>query len=225
MPSPTDCRSRLVLIAAAVVLVAAVGCQGTGRTLFGYQLGANELYDPNIRTVYVPVFHNRAFQTTPYRGLEVEITRAVVREIGAKTPFKVVSDPDRADTELLGNVVSIDKTLLNRNQQNQVREAEVVVAVDVVWRDLRDGRILSSPRPALPPPGLPAPPGQLPPVVPFDPNVPQPLPVCEVPVVVPARVVATGRLLPELGETNASATKRVTDQIATQIVSMMEKPW
>jgi hypothetical protein len=226
MPLPTGRRCRLALAALVVAAAAAVGCRGTTPTLFGYQLGADALYDPDIRTVYVPVFHSRAFQTTPYRGLEVEITRAVVREIGAKTRFKVVSDPDRADTELLGNVVGIDKVVLNRNQQNQIREADVVVNVDVLWRDLRDGRILSGPRTDVPPvAGLPVAPGQLPAVVPFDPSVPQPPPVCEVPAVLPVRVVATGRLLPELGETNASATKRVADQLATQIVSMMEKPW
>jgi hypothetical protein len=32
-------------------------------------------------------------------------------------------------------------------------------------------------------------------------------------------------MLPELGETNASAATRVHNQIAVQIVSMMEKRW
>src|SRR5213592_3775037 len=116
-------------------LAALAGCQGTP-SLFGYKLGAGAIYDSNIKTVYVPVFTNRAFQTTPYRGMEVDITRAVVKEIGAKTKFKVVSDPDRADTELRGNIVSIGKNILNRNQQNLTREAEVVLVVDVLWWDL-----------------------------------------------------------------------------------------
>lgn len=198
------------------------GCRGS--SMFGYRLGADALYDEQIRTVYVPTVNNRAFQTTPYRGLEVDVTRAIVHEIGAKTPFKVVSDPERADTELLANIVSIEKTVLNRNSQNQIREGEVVVTVDVVWRDLRDGRILNAPRkgsrvPAgvVPPP----PPG----AIPFDPDSPQPPPKGEANPAVPTRILATGRLLPELAETNASAVKRVTDQLATQIVSMMEKPW
>jgi hypothetical protein len=222
---PRITRRRFLPVASVAALGAAVGCQGVP-TLFGYQVGAGALYDPNIKTVYVPVFQNRAFQTTPYQGMEVDITRAVVREIGAKTPFKVVSDCDRADTELLGNIVDITKTVLNRTQQNQTREAEVVVTVDVLWRDLRDGRILSSPRPnVIPVAGVAVPAGQPLPIPQFDPDVPVAPPVAVIPAPIPVRIVATGRVLPELGETNASGSKRVVDNIATQIVSMMEKPW
>jgi hypothetical protein len=219
MPSLT--RRRFLSLAAALPLAVA-GCRSGGPSVFGYRLGADVLYDEHITTVYVPVFNNRAFQTTPYRGLEVDITQAVVREIGSKTPFRIVSDPERADTELLGNIVSITKNPLNRTQQNTLREGEVVVAVDVVWRDLRDGTILSSPRkPRLP--GTPGPSDV--PSIPFDPTVPVPPPFFELQPVVPQRITAAGRYVMELGETNASASKRVSDQIATQIVSMMEKRW
>ena len=197
------------------------GCQNA--RVLGYRLGNDSLYDPNIRTVYVPTFNNRAFQTTPYRGMEVDLTRAVVRELGTKTPFRVVSDPERADTELIGNIVAIDKVKLNVNMQNALREGEIVVSVDVVWRDLRDGRILSAPRK-----GSPVPPGVVPPPVtpiPFDPDRSQPPQTSVAQAAIPARIVATGRLMPELGETNATASKRVVDQLAVQIVSMMEKPW
>lgn len=132
--------------AATVPLVA--GCQsGGGFSIFGYQAGAGALYDQNIRTVYVPMFNNRAFQTTPYRGFEVDVTMAVVREIGKTTSFRVTSNYEGADTELLGNIVGITKQKLNVNQLNQTREAEIDVLVDIVWRDLRDGTILSNPRP------------------------------------------------------------------------------
>lgn len=214
-------RRRFLRLTATLPLALA-GCRGGTPTIFGYQLGAAALYDENIATIYVPVFNNRAFQTTPFRGLEVDITQAVVREISTKTPYRVVSDPLKADTELLGNVVSIAKDQMNRTQQNTIRDGDVIVTVDVVWRDLRDGTILSAPRKRTLP-GTPPPPDQ--PPIPFDPTVPLPPPPTEVPQVVPARIVATGRYVPELGETNASASKRVTDTIAVQIVSMMEKQW
>ena len=41
----------------------------------------------------------------------------------------------------------------------------------------------------------------------------------------PVRLVATGRFIPELGETNVSAMQRCQLEIAVQIVSMMEKRW
>jgi hypothetical protein len=216
-------RRRFLALGATASLAALAGCQSGGYKFLGYQVGADALYDPNIRTVYVPLFHNRAFQTTPYRGFEVDVTQAVIREIGRTTTFRVTSDCEKADTELLGNIVTIDKVLLNRNQQNQLREGEIVVTVDVVWRDLRDGTILSNPRP-VPQPGLPNPLLD-PPPIPFDPSVPPPPEVRPLEIARPARIIATGRLLPELGETNATASKRIHDQIGVQIVSMMERKW
>ncbi|AMV26915.1 hypothetical protein VT84_21115 [Gemmata sp. SH-PL17] len=211
-------RRQFLALGAPAALALATGCQN-GFQIFGYRAGADALYDPNIKTVFVPTFNNRAFQTTPYRGLEEDVTQAVIREIGKTTPFRVTSDVSRADTELLGNIVSISKTLLNRNQQNQLREGEIAVRVEVVWRDLRDGTILSNPRRAPRPDELDGPP------IPFDPNVPVPPKAKEPEKLEPATILATGRLLPELGETNASASKRITEQIAVQIVSMMERKW
>ncbi|HEX4612417.1 MAG TPA: LPS assembly lipoprotein LptE [Urbifossiella sp.] len=218
--------SRYLTTAAAVAgLAAAVGCQGGPPTIFGYRIGADALYDSNIKTVYVPTFTNRAFQTGPYRGIEIDLQRAVVREISTKTSFKVISDPDRADTELQANVVGISKNVLNRDQQNLIREGEVVLTVDVLWRDLRSGEILStqkkgrSPGPA----GVPAIQTDPPPV--FDPTNPPPPPPAVVTEAFPTRIVASGRMLPELGESTTTAEQKAVNAMAVQIVSMMEKPW
>jgi hypothetical protein len=216
-------RRFLGLITAAPL--AAAGCKG-GMTILGYNVGSDALYDPDIHTVYVPEFNNRAFQTNPYRGFEIDVTRAVIREIGKSTPFRVTSDCTRADTELLGNLVSISENILNINQLNFTREGEIVVTVDVVWRDLRSGKVLSNARQA-PTPGRVSIPKRdtLPP--PFDPNVqlpPEEL-TKEERVPTPTRIVATGRVIPELGESDATAAQAVQTKIAVQIVSMMEKRW
>jgi hypothetical protein len=215
---------RQFLPAALAPLAALTGCR-TCPSIFGYRVGGEALYDTNISSVYVPMFANRAFQTTPYRGMEAEITTAIVREIGAKTPFKVISNPDCADTELKGYIVSIDKLLLNRNQQNTIRQGEIAITVNVIWLDLRDGTVLSAPRRGFnPATGVPAQQPIAPPV-PFDPDVPQPPPVQEIQIEAGTTIVAVGRLIPELGETNASGQKMAVDQLAIQIVSMMEKRW
>jgi hypothetical protein len=222
---PTFSRRRFLGLAAALPPFLA-GCQNVP-TIFGYRMGAGALYDDCIKTVHVRAFQNRAFQTTPFRGIEADITQAIVNEIGRTTNFKIESDPDKADTELIGVVVGIDKRITNRTQQNTIRDADLIVTVDVVWRDLRDGTILSTPkRGRTPGTGITAGPqiGE-PNFVPFDPNIPIPPPFTEVPQLLPVRLTATGRYLPELGETNASAAKRVENQIAIQIVSMMEKAW
>src|SRR6516162_1830767 len=108
-------------------------------TIFGYTTRPN--YDKNIKTVYVPIFKNKSI----WRGLEFDLTRMVVQEIESKTPFKVESDCSKADTELIGTVVNLNKNMLNRNQLNEVREAETVLAVEVVWRDRRTGEVLTGP--------------------------------------------------------------------------------
>src|SRR5262245_15270336 len=96
------------------------GCASGGNfSLFGYTTAP--LYDDAIRTVYVPIFENVSFR----RGLEFDLTRAVVREIEAKTPFKVVNCREQADTELHGKIVNRRKALVNMNQLGEIREAEV----------------------------------------------------------------------------------------------------
>jgi hypothetical protein len=82
--------------------------------------------------------------------------------------------------------------------------------VEVVWKDLRTGDILSQRRKRLDP---------LPP--PIDTPVAVPPPV----KVVPASITSTTDFIPELGGSMASARKANTDLMAIEIVSMMEKPW
>ncbi len=205
----------------------AAGCtSGRGFSVFGYQLGTEPLYDESVRSVYVPLFQNRVFQTTPYRNAEVELTRAVVREIGTRTPFRVVSDPSRADTELRGCLVGITKTIANRNQQNQTREAELVFTVDVVWLDRRTGEALSNPRQKAKGPGQTDRPVIAPQDVPvFDPSLPPVVAFEDYPVAFPVRLTGRGRVLPELGESNATGEQMAINEAARQIVKMMEKPW
>src|SRR5262245_65741132 len=108
----TFTRRRFLALGASATLAAltGTGCRTDGYTFLGYQVGADALYDPNIRTVYVPLFNNRAFQTTPYRGFEVDVTEALVRAIGKTTTFHVTSDTNTADTDVLGNLVPVQNT-------------------------------------------------------------------------------------------------------------------
>lgn len=197
-----------------LVLASLTACQsGRDFTILGYT--TRPQHEENIRTVYVPVFKNTAFQTTPNRELEVDITKAVIREIESRTRMKVISDRERADTELLGTLVNIRKGIVNTNQINLTREAEITATVNVTWRDLRDGRVLTNRRPVAPPESP----------VPFDPSLPPLEPVVTPQRAIPAEIVAVGRILPELGETNATANQSVANQIAKQIVNMMESSW
>ena len=191
------------LVASAALLVPACGWDGH-LDILGYTTRPN--YDPSIRTVYVPI----AINVTMRRGLEFELTRALVREIESKIPtMKVVSDRSCADTELLVKIVSETKALLIPNQLGEIRDGQFTMTTEVIWRDLRPGHhneLLSRPlqgRPADPPlPGA-APPTEGPPVV----------------------VQALSRFTPELGQSRLTAEQTMINTLAVQIVSMMEKPW
>lgn len=226
MPRPQIWVRRLLgacLLAGLAALLPA--CQSGGNfCVFGYSTQPN--YDTGLHTVYVPMFKN----LTMWRGMEFELTRAVVREIEARTPYKVVSDCARADTELTGTIISFNKNVVNRNQLNESRELETTLGVEIVWKDLRTGEILSRPRPpgpAIAAPVVPSPgalnegmPG-LPPVVP--PPVAAPPPPGAPPP--PVLVQSIGGFIPELGQSLTTAQQQNVNRLAISIVSMMEKPW
>jgi hypothetical protein len=195
-------RYRLLALALAAALP--LGCTGNGNfRLLGYQFGP--LQDERFKTIYVPVVQNKAFQSGPLRGLENDLTLAIQRQIEQVTNYKVVSYREGADTELLVTIVHTPQAIFNRNQLNEIRGSDMVVQVELVWRDLKTGEILSKTKPG---------PGGLP--LPGEPNAPAP------PVVT---LQTTGRFMPELGESQATALQRATKQMAVEIVSAMERPW
>ena len=220
--------SRAALLGALLLLPACI--ESRNFTILGYSTQPN--YDTSIRTVRVPIFKN----LTQRRTLEFDLTKAVVREIELKTPFKVVGANCDADTELTGTIISYNKNILNRNQLNEVREAETTLAVEVVWKDLRTGEILTRPRrgettpaaPFLAAPGLL--PGQEGAALPQQPaNAATPQPGAQAPPGTPPQppvlVQSVADFIPEVGESLATAYQRNVDRLAVQIVSMMEKPW
>ncbi len=196
-----------------VALGSIAGCQGDGNFCFlGYTTAPP--YDPNIRSVYIPVFKNVAFVTTPNRGIEVDLTEAIVQELNTrKTPIRVQSDPAKADTELVGTIVGVNKLVLNRDRANYARQLEYVITVEVAWRDLRTGRALNGVAPPPPPPP------------PFDPSLPVQPPPPPPATILPLRVTGRGRFLPELGESNATGMQMAIKDLAKNIVNMMESPW
>ena len=213
------------LLALALAAAALPGCESSGHfTLLGYTTRPN--YDTCIRSVYVPTFTSQVLIDSTRRNLHIDLTKAVIREIEAKTPYKVVSDPALADTELSGHLISLTKNLLNRNQLNEIREAETVLTVGIIWKNLRTGEILSQPRKgptALPTPGIPA--LEIPEVTGAPPPEPPPPPGAPPPLPAPVIVTSLGDYIPELGQSNTTAYQQAVNRLAVQIVSMMEKAW
>jgi hypothetical protein len=131
---------RLLLALSGLLLS---GCGWDGNfTVLGYSTRPN--YDTRYKTVKVNIFKDPTlWAVLPVPGMEMQLTQAIVREIEAKTPYKVVQC--NADTEISGSIVSFNKGILNYNQLYEVREVETTLTAKVLWRDLHTGKILTLP--------------------------------------------------------------------------------
>src|SRR5438132_12420749 len=90
----------LILLAAFALLLPSCNWHGNF-TVLGYT--TKPQYTDHIHTIYVPIFKN----LTLWWGLEFDLTRAVIRRIEAKTPYKVVSSPLWSDSKLGGTISTI----------------------------------------------------------------------------------------------------------------------
>ena len=140
----TTHRSPLTSLGSALGLFAAI-LSGSLLGCASYQVGANSLYPPDIRTVYVPVFESASFR----RHLGERLTEAVIKEIMDKTPYKVVGSPD-ADSVLTGMITSESKRLVVENIFDEPRQSEVLLTVQVSWVDRRGGMLQHGAVPVAP---------------------------------------------------------------------------
>lgn len=102
----------------------------------GYQW--KSLYRGDIRTVAVPIFTNRSFR----RGIEFSLSKALVNQIEADTPYKVVPR-EYADTILEGEILDVHVRTLSPDVHTGVPQEQLYVTrVDFTWKDQRTGKIL-----------------------------------------------------------------------------------
>jgi hypothetical protein len=106
----------------------------------GYQLGGQSLFRPDIRTVHVPMFESDSFR----RNLGERLTEAVVKEIERQSTYKVVHDPAQADSVLTGRLVSDRKSVLAENRNDEPRDIQVDLVVQVSWVDRRGDIVMPS---------------------------------------------------------------------------------
>jgi hypothetical protein len=195
----SSCRIVLFVLP---ILAGLTGCESGGHfSLFGYS--TQPTFNTDIRSVYVPIAKNETY----LREIEFALTREVVNELG-KSPYRVTSERNRADTELLMKVVQNRKSTVLLNQLGEARDVEIGINIEVVWRDLRPGSggdILSNPigmkLDELPLPGERKP---------------------AAPRAIPLLITPTANYIPELGGSNASARTHAARTAARQIVNMME---
>jgi len=123
----------VVFLSSAISCLYLGGCTKTGSY-------SNEwLFPEDVDSVYVEMFDNRSFR----RGVEYELTDALAKRIEAKTPYKIISSRDRADTVISGQIVSIGESLLSLERETgQPLEKEVELWAVVNWKNLKTGQLL-----------------------------------------------------------------------------------
>ena len=131
---------KLLLAISMLVPLAGCGYSQSGGENNKQQGGYhwNSLYREDIQTVAIPIFSTKDYR----RGIEFRLTEAVIKQLELHAPYKVVPK-ERADTILEGQVTSVRVGTLSRDfQTNLPREQQLVVTVDLTWKDLRTGKIL-----------------------------------------------------------------------------------
>jgi hypothetical protein len=192
---PSDRRRRL-RYAAFVALAFAGALSGCA----GYRVGAETLYDADVQTVYVPMIASGSYR----RDLGERLTEAVVKEIEAKTPFKVVNDPN-ADSVLDIRLQADARRTLAEDQFDNPRLFENQLVAQVEWRNRRSEPITPLQTYAMP--------GAL-----SDPSLPPG-------VADPVGVGQTTPLIGEAGQSLVSQQQLAIARLAEQIVGTMESPW
>ncbi len=187
-PPPTNARTSrsLVAWAACAVTIASLftaALAGCGR----YQVGVGPLYRSDISTVYVPMFRSNSYR----RNFGERLTEAVIKEIEARTPYKVVDTPN-ADSILTGEIYSTTKTVRVEAPTDEPRELGLTVSAKVSWVD-RKGDMIRQAVVAMPPPT--------------------------------SDILGEAQLVPEVGQTAATAYQQALVRVAKQIVDMMEPAW
>ncbi len=102
----------------------------------GYQLGNASLYNPNIRTIYIPVVRNDGWR----HNMGVQLTESLQKAVELRTPYKVVGNPS-ADSTLTCRVTSQTKRTVTENRADEPRAVETLVTVELTWTD-RQGNLL-----------------------------------------------------------------------------------
>jgi len=118
-------RKLCLLIALLAGLVSWSGCPG---------YSSRSLYRDDIKSIYVQFFDNRTF----WRGFEVFLTKAIVKEVELSTPL-VFAAKDRADSILTGELMEFKLHTAVESKEVQVIVTRVTAVVKFRWYDRLTG--------------------------------------------------------------------------------------
>jgi hypothetical protein len=117
------------------LVLAAVVCWG----MAGCDYSDESLYPGQVSSVYVEMFDSASFR----RGHEYVLTDALAKRIEAETPYKIISNRNRADTVLSGYITAVDETILADEQQTGLPlEKQFEITAVVSWKNLKTGELI-----------------------------------------------------------------------------------
>jgi len=126
--------AALLALALSLLAFTTSGCSSDPTQ--GYSFAST--YSDDVATIAVPIFENVTYE----RGVEFDLTDALIKEIEARTPYKVTSS-DRADTVLIGKVRRVELEQISKSPLTGLSEEVVItVTIDFEWQDLLSGKPL-----------------------------------------------------------------------------------
>lgn len=145
MPHPTNVShntKRLSAFSAIHALMLCVSIAALAPQLSGcaaYQFGSASLYNPNIRTIYIPIVRNDTWR----QDLGVQLTEAVQKAVELRTPYKVVASPS-ADSTLTCRVTAQAKRTVTEAITDEPRAVETLVTMQLTWTDRRGNLLMEN---------------------------------------------------------------------------------
>ena len=126
-------KSSVFCLLSSVLCLLSCGCID----ITGYS--NKPLFPEQLSSVCLEMFDNQSFR----RGVEYELSDALAKRIEAETPYKIISSPDRADSIINGQIVSIDESVLSMEREiGKALEKEVQLKAVVSWKNLKTGDLL-----------------------------------------------------------------------------------
>lgn len=131
-------KKLAILSMLTVVLLIPAGCASDPTV--GYSTLST--FPTGYATIAIPLFENSTFE----RDIEFDLADALIKEIEARTPYKVTKR-GRADTVLTGKIAKIERDQLSKSKFTGLTEEIVLsVTIDFEWKNSRTGEILESRR-------------------------------------------------------------------------------
>jgi len=102
----------------------------------GYSMAST--FPKDVQTIAIPILGNDTYT----REVEFELTDSLIKEVAARTPYRVV-DESKADTVLLGRIRRVELDQLSKSRETGLTEEAIVsVTIDFEWKDMRNGTTL-----------------------------------------------------------------------------------